>query len=89
MKMRKKILSVGVAAALAAGVTGVAVADGDDPPPTCEGDVTPDGVVDVADLMVVLAQWGEAPPTLADINEDGFVDVLDLLIVLENWGPCE
>jgi hypothetical protein len=89
MKKSKRILSMGYAVALAVAMTGVAVADGEDPPPTCEGDVVPNGEVDVVDLIVLLAQWGPVPPTRADINQDGFVDVNDLLIVLENWGPCE
>jgi hypothetical protein len=54
----------------------------------CPGDVVPNGVVNVVDLLVLFAQWGEVPPSPADINMDGFVDVNDLLIVLENWGEC-
>jgi hypothetical protein len=89
MRTRAKFLGLCFAAALAAAMTGMAVADGEDPPPTCDGDIAPNGVVNVADLMVLLAQWGEVPPGPADINGDGFVDVNDLLILLENWGPCE
>ena len=94
MKMFKKSLfGVGTLAALGLFAitfngSNVAVAEDDEPEPQCEGDVTPNGRVDVSDLIVVLAQWGEVPPSLADINNDGFVDVQDLLIVLENWGDC-
>jgi len=64
--------------------------------PPCPGDipfVTP-GVVDVSDLLFLLASWGEtgpprpradlAPPPLGD-NQ---VNVSDLLELLANWGPC-
>ncbi len=54
--------------------------------PDCPADVTGDDVVDVLDLLEVLAQWGSAGS--ADITGDGIVDVLDLLEVLAAWGPC-
>jgi len=47
-------------------------------------DVTGDGVVDVLDLLAVLAAWGTSDPD-ADVNDDGIVDVLDLLQVLADW----
>jgi len=56
------------------------------PPEPCPADINGDGVVDVLDLLEVLAQWGTSGP--ADINGDGIVDVLDLLEVLAAWGPC-
>ncbi|MHC4947641.1 MAG: S8 family serine peptidase [Planctomycetota bacterium] len=46
-----------------------------------------DGVVDVTDLLAVLAQWGQAGAP-CDTNGDGFVDVTDLLAVLAAWGAC-
>ena len=54
--------------------------------PPCPADITGDGVVDVLDLLEVLAQWGGSGS--ADITGDGVVDVLDLLEVLAAWGPC-
>jgi len=54
--------------------------------PACPADITDDGVVDVLDLLLVLAQWGTSGS--ADITGDGVVDVLDLLEVLGAWGPC-
>jgi len=48
-------------------------------------DVTGDGVVDVLDLLAVLAAWGECVGCPEDINGDGVVDVLDLLAVLAAW----
>ena len=52
------------------------------------GDINADGVVSVADLHLVIDQWGltDSP---ADINGDGIVNVSDLLIVIDNWGACE
>ena len=49
------------------------------------GDIDGNGVVDVVDLLALLAAWGE-PGGPADINNDGIVDVVDLLILLANWG---
>lgn len=53
------------------------------------GDLNGDGVVDVSDLLMLLAQWGTCPLSEncpADLNGDGAVDVSDLLILLANWG---
>jgi len=54
----------------------------------CPADVTGDGLVDVLDLLEVLAQWGGSGGGSADITGDGIVDVLDLLEVLAAWGSC-
>jgi len=54
---------------------------------SCHGDVNGDWVVDVLDLIEVLAEWGQHSSP-ADITGDGVVDVLDLLEVLGAWGPC-
>ncbi len=50
-----------------------------------EGDVNGDGVVDVVDLIALLAAWGPCPDCPEDINGDGIVNVVDLLILLSNW----
>jgi len=56
---------------------------------TCPEDITGDGVVDVLDLLAVLAAWGSSGGGLPeDVTGDGVVDVLDLLAVLGAWGPC-
>ncbi len=52
----------------------------------CAADITGDDVVDVLDLLEVLAQWGTSGS--ADITGDGIVNVLDLVEVLSAWGPC-
>ncbi|MCH2134620.1 MAG: PA14 domain-containing protein [Phycisphaerales bacterium] len=53
----------------------------------CEGDVTGDGIIDVNDVLQVIAAWGGTDPD-ADVNGDGTVGVDDLLIVIKRWGPC-
>jgi hypothetical protein len=53
----------------------------------CPADVNGDAVVDVLDLLAVLAAWGNTGGP-EDINGDGVVDVLDLLDLLAAWGPC-
>ncbi len=53
---------------------------------TTNGDVNGDDVIDDADLLAVLFDFGrtDAPPS--DLNGDGVVDDADLLIVLFNFG---
>jgi hypothetical protein len=55
--------------------------------PDCLGDLNGDGVVDGADLALVLGAWGNGAG-LADIDENGVVDGADLAIVLGSWGEC-
>jgi hypothetical protein len=52
--------------------------------PGIHGDVDADGDVDSADLLILLAAWGntEGPE---DVNGDGIVNTEDLLILLGNW----
>lgn len=55
------------------------------------GDIDGDGVVGVADLLILLGGWGgcpqPCPPSCAaDLDNDCQVGVGDLLIVLANWG---
>lgn len=51
-----------------------------------EGDVNCDGIVDDADLLNVLFEFGSTAITPADVNNDGIVDDADLLLVLFNFG---
>ena len=48
------------------------------------GDVNGDGVVNVEDLLILLAEWGKTDSP-ADINGDDIVNTADLLILLANW----
>ncbi|MCA9283703.1 MAG: hypothetical protein KDA22_00705 [Phycisphaerales bacterium] len=55
----------------------------------CPGDLNRDGVVNPADLAILLAAWGPSPPpNPADINGDGVVGPADLAALLAAWGPC-
>jgi len=47
-------------------------------------DLNGDGVVDGADLGLLLGQWESAGP--ADLNDDGVVDGADLGLLLGAWG---
>ncbi|MFU8828399.1 MAG: hypothetical protein ACNA8P_03090 [Phycisphaerales bacterium] len=61
-------------------------ADPDSQPPTgLPGDVNGDGAVDLADLNLVLANFGTNNPA-GDANGDGVVDLADLNLVLANFG---
>ncbi|MCS6919446.1 MAG: lamin tail domain-containing protein [Fimbriimonadales bacterium] len=51
-----------------------------------EGDVNNDGIVDDADLLAVLFDFGNSGCSDADVNGDNIVDDADLLIVLFNFG---
>lgn len=52
-------------------------------------DLNSDGVVNSADLAIVLGNWGQCPspiePCPPDLDEDGEVGPADLAIVLGNW----
>jgi len=48
------------------------------------GDLNLDGVVNGADLSILLAAWGTADP-VADLNDDGIVNGTDLAILLGAW----
>lgn len=54
------------------------------------GDATGDGFVNVDDLDILLANWGENVDVgdwaLGDLSGDGFVDGTDLDLVLNHWG---
>ena len=57
---------------------------------TVVGDITGDGVVDINDLLAVIAAWGPCPNPPAtctpDVTHDGSVDVNDLLVVISHWS---
>ncbi len=52
------------------------------------GDVNQDNVIDDADLLAVLFDFGQTGTTPADLNGDGVVDDADLLTVLFNFGQA-
>ncbi len=51
-------------------------------PPGDPADLNGDGVVDAADLSILLNCWGQA---CADLNGDGGTDAADLSILLNSW----
>ena len=58
-------------------------------PPACPADLNNDGVVNGADLGLMLGSWGNCPaPCKADLNSDGIVNGADLGLLLGAWGPC-
>lgn len=54
----------------------------------CEPDLAPDDLVGLADLTILLNEWGATDFPPADLNQDGVVGLVDLTIQLNNWGPC-
>ncbi len=52
----------------------------------CEGDANGDALVNLADLLGVLANWGSDGSEGGDVNGDSSVNLADLLSVLANWG---
>ncbi len=53
---------------------------------TIFGDLNGDGLVNGADLGLLLAAWGSADPD-ADLNGDGIVNGSDLGLLLAAWAP--
>src|SRR5262249_53473999 len=54
--------------------------------PCCElpADLNCDGVVNAADLGILLGGWGSGP--IGDLNGYGVVNAVDLGILLGSWG---
>jgi hypothetical protein len=56
------------------------------PPDHNPADLNSDGVVNGADLTILLSMWGPCRGCLADLDGNGFVDGADLTILLSAWG---
>ncbi len=54
----------------------------------CNGDLNFDGAVDLSDLAIQLAHYGEvgAPLSDGDLNADGSIDLTDLAALLAAYG---
>jgi Planctomycete extracellular len=53
--------------------------------PELMGDANGDGVVNIFDINLVSAHWGEMGP-LGDANHDNMVNIFDINLVSANWG---
>ena len=55
----------------------------------CLGDINDDGVVDAADLGLLIGSWGACSGSCdADLNDNGVVDAADLGFLIGAWGLC-
>ncbi len=50
-----------------------------------DGDVNNDNIVDLDDLLLIIAAWETDGDNGTDLNGDGIVNIHDLLIVVANW----
>jgi hypothetical protein len=69
--------------------SGAGDSDGNGVLDVCEqlfADINEDGVVNGADMALVLSAWAEIGKQAADLNRDGIVDGNDLGLVLANWS---
>ena len=51
----------------------------------CLGDLNGNGIVNVSDLLMIIAAWGTPN---ADITGDNMTNVADLLLAIGEFGPC-
>ena len=54
----------------------------------CSADLDGDGEVKVADLLILIGDWGPCSECDSDLDNDGEVKIADLLILIGEWGPC-
>lgn len=54
----------------------------------CIGDIDGDGVIDAADVALLVANWGAAVGGVLDLDGSGIVDGADVSLALGRWGPC-
>ncbi len=52
-------------------------------PPPPVGDINGDGIVNAADLALLLGNWSQ--PGATDLNRDGMTNAADLALLLGNW----
>jgi hypothetical protein len=56
--------------------------------PFVTGDVNFDGVVNFADILVLISMWGPCPfgdCPVGDFNQNGMIDFGDILVLIANW----
>ncbi|HVZ94644.1 MAG TPA: choice-of-anchor tandem repeat NxxGxxAF-containing protein [Phycisphaerales bacterium] len=68
--------------------TGTFVARAHFPVPACPGDANGDRSVGLADIAMIIQQWGQTVPvgTGGDVNADGAVGLPDIAVVIQNWA---
>jgi hypothetical protein len=55
----------------------------------CLSDLDGDGMTGFADVLPILAMWGQACGGCPeDLDGSGVIDFPDLLVIFFNWGPC-
>ncbi len=54
----------------------------------CQGDLNADGIVNGADLGLLLIDWNVKGPSAADLDGNLIVNGADLGLLLVAWGPC-
>ena len=54
----------------------------------CSGDANGDGIVNVDDVLAIVAAFGDCAGCGEDVDGDGMVSVDDLLVAISGWGPC-
>jgi hypothetical protein len=78
---------LGITTLLAASIASFALASAPAPAaPPCVADLNGDGVVNGADLGILLANWGK--PGATDLDGNGTTDGADQAILMGAWGPC-
>ena len=56
-------------------------------PASCAEDFDGNGEVAIADLLVLIGDWGGDDP-IHDLDGNGIVGVSDILLLIAAWGPC-
>ena len=60
-----------------------------EPPAPAEailGDINSDGMVNIQDLVIISARFGQTGQNSADLNGDGLVDIVDLVLAAKAFG---
>ena len=57
-------------------------------PKQLKEDINGDGVVNIQDLVLIAAQFGQTGENKADVNYDGFVNIQDLVLVAAAFGDA-
>jgi len=85
-----RLVSIGSPAGLLAGTNVMDLHNVESEP--CSGDTDGNGVVNIEDLLNVIAQFGNdceaGEECWADGDDDGDIDIEDLLIVIGGFGAC-